>query len=84
MKIFYLLITLIVTNIFLYNCNSRNVPDEIVLFDFESDSELDQVHWKCHTLMSVCDQNVTHGKGSLKLELFPSDYPGFSSFYKNP
>jgi len=49
---------------------------ERVLFDFESDSELNQFHWKCHTLFSLSNQHVTHGKGSLKLELYPSDYPG--------
>jgi hypothetical protein len=55
-------------------------PDqkELILFDFESDSELDKVHWKCHTLFSLSDENVTHGKKSLRLELFPSEYPGLS------
>ena len=37
---------------------------ESILFDFESDRELDRVHWKCHTLMSISDQHSTHGKGS--------------------
>ncbi len=49
-----------------------------MLFDFESDAELDRFHWKCHTLFSLSDDHVTHGKRSLRLELYPSDYPGLA------
>lgn len=49
---------------------------ERVLFDFESDAELDRFHWKCHTLFSLSDDYVSHGNRSLKLELYPSEYPG--------
>jgi hypothetical protein len=52
--------------------------ETLVLFDFESDSDLDRLHWKCHTLLSLSDEHATHGKRSLKLELFPSEYPGLS------
>ncbi len=58
-------------------CNGHD-QKELILFDFESDSELDKVHWKCHTLFSLSDENVTHGNKSLRLELYPSGYPGFS------
>jgi hypothetical protein len=51
---------------------------ELVLFDFESDRELDNVHWKCHTLMSLSNEHATHGVKSLKLELYPSAYPGLN------
>lgn len=54
------------------------VPKERVLFDFESDSELDRFHWRCHTLFSLSDQHVTNGERSLRLELYPSDYPGLA------
>ena len=54
----------------------RGIPAERVLFDFESDSELDRFHWRCHTLFSLSDEHVTHGARSLRLELYPSDYPG--------
>ena len=53
-------------------------PAETVLFDFESDAELDRLYWKCHSLYSLTDKHVTHGKSALQLELFPSDYPGFT------
>jgi hypothetical protein len=55
-----------------------NIQKELVLFDFESDWELDNVHWKCHTLLSLSDEHATHGMKSLKLELFPSAYPGLN------
>jgi hypothetical protein len=52
-------------------------PDsEKILFDFESDSEIDRFQWQCHTLFSLSDEHATRGEKSLKLELFPSDYPG--------
>ncbi len=53
-----------------------------MLYDFETDAELDRIHWKCHTLFSLSDKYVTHGKKSLKMELYPSDYPGFSPILK--
>ena len=58
-------------------------PAEKILFDFEVDEELDRFHWKCHTLFSLSDDYVTHGSKSLKLELFPSDYPGLSPMIKD-
>lgn len=61
----------------LISCPSGS-PPELVLFDFESDAELDLFHWKCHTLFSLSNENVTHGMKSLRLELYPSDYPGLA------
>lgn len=78
--------TIILTLIFMILtfmcCNNNRTHEELVLFDFESDHELDEVHWKCHTLMTINNQHATHGKGSLKLELCPSPYPGFNPFIK--
>jgi len=75
------IIFLTIFPIFLLNCHS-NTPKELVLFDFESDSQLDQFHWKCHTLFSISDEHASHGEKSLKLELFPSDYPGLTPMLK--
>lgn len=58
-------------------------PGERVLFDFEADAELDSFHWKCHTLFTLSDQHATHGTKSLKLELFPSEYPGLAPMIKD-
>jgi hypothetical protein len=60
-----------------FACHS-SVHGEKVLFDFESDAELDRFHWKCHTLFSLSGEHVTRGGNSLRLELFPSDFPGLS------
>ena len=56
---------------------------ELVLYDFESESVFDQFHWKCHTLFSLSDNYAVHGEKSLKLELFPSSYPGLSPALKH-
>jgi len=49
-----------------------------VLFDFETDAELDQIHWKCFTLFSLSKKYATRGTKSLKVELYPSNYPGLT------
>lgn len=67
--------------IFLMSCSSE-INRERILFDFESDSELDQIHWECHTLFFLSDKHASHGKRSLKMELYPSDYPGLTPMLK--
>jgi hypothetical protein len=60
------------------------MPDkELILLDFESEAILDEVHWKCHTLFSLSDQHAVHGEKSLRLEMFPSSYPGLSPALKH-
>jgi hypothetical protein len=57
----------------------RKTPSEpLVIADFESDAELDRFDWKCHTLFSLSSEHVTQGKQSLRLELYPSEYPGLA------
>jgi hypothetical protein len=63
-------------------CSSRATKD-LVLFDFESDSELDHIVWKCHTLFPLSDEHATHGQKSLQLELYPSSYPGIVPMLKD-
>lgn len=70
------IIVLIFTLIFV-GC-ADPTPAEKVLFDFESDAELDQVHWKCHALFSLSEEHATHGSKCLRMELYPSTYPGVS------
>jgi len=59
----------------LVGCADKPATEKI-LFDFESDSELDRLHWSCHTLMSLTDQHATHGSKCLRMELYPSAFPG--------
>ena len=60
-----------------FSCHN-NRPTSFVLSDFESEADLDRVQWRCHTLFSLSDENVTNGSKSLKLVLYPSDYPGIT------
>jgi hypothetical protein len=57
---------------------SRPPTHELVLNDFEADSDLDRIHWQCRTLFSLSQEHVTNGKRSLKMQLFPTVYPGLS------
>ena len=74
-----LLVVILLMFVWLSAGHCTKPESEKILFDFESDSELDRFHWQCHTLFSLSDEHATHGKKSLKLELFPSDYPGLSA-----
>jgi hypothetical protein len=67
----------VIVAMILLSCSGKPSPEHI-LFDFESDSELDRLNWKCRTLFSLSKEHVTHGAYSLKMETFPSVYPGFS------
>jgi len=57
---------------------SRLPTHELVLNDFETDTDLDRIHWQCRTLFSLSSEHVTSGEHSLKMELFPADYPGLT------
>ena len=58
-------------------CSQRPITER-VLFDFESDSELDRLSWKCHTLFALSEIHATRGAHCLKMDLYPSSYPGVS------
>jgi predicted MPP superfamily phosphohydrolase len=47
-----------------------------VLFDFESEAELQQLNWECHKWFELSEQNPTSGLHSLRLSLPPGSYPG--------
>lgn len=57
------------------SCGRQN-SNPYILADFESDSDLDHFHWTCHTLFALASEHATQGKYALKLDLFPSEYPG--------
>ena len=69
-KIISLILALI-----LLRCTDRPATER-VLFDFETEQDLDRVHWKCHALFSLSEEHATHGSRCLRLELYPSPYPG--------
>ncbi len=53
-------------------------------FDFETEDILDTLSWKCKTIFSLSDKHTTSGQKSLKLELYPSPYPGITLKNFNP
>jgi hypothetical protein len=61
----------------------KEVPREKVLFDFEEEADLDRIHWKCHTLFSLSEEHATHGSRCLRMELYPSPYPGVTPILKD-
>jgi len=54
-----------------------------ILFDFESDSDLEGLSWECHKWFERSETHVTSGKYSLKVMLPPGQYSGFN-FRKVP
>jgi len=75
-------IILLLCIFFIMACGKIN-NKEFVLFDFESESVFDEFNWKCRTLFSLSDLYAVQGNKSLKLELFPSSYPGLSPALKH-
>lgn len=53
-------------------------------YDFEAENRLDTLSWKCKTIFSLSDKHATSGQKSLKLELYPSPYPGVTLNKFNP
>lgn len=58
-------------------CREQSTGD-VVLYDFEKDSDLDRLHWKCRVLYELSPQHATRGNQALRLQLYPSTYPGLS------
>ncbi len=49
-----------------------------ILYDFETDEELDYLHWECGTVMERDSQWSTSGRFSLRVDMYSnSEYPGF-------
>ncbi len=74
----YRAIGIIILHLALLGCN-REKPEHYLLFDFESDADLDRLVWTCKTQLALSEHHVTHGKKSLRMDLYPSEYPGLIS-----
>jgi len=71
------ILSLLLCGLLLISCGSGS-PGERVINDFETDDELDRLDWSCHTLYTLVPEHATHGSRSIKLDLFPSDWPGIA------
>lgn len=49
-----------------------------ILFDFESEEELNHLNWECGKWFELSEENVTSGKYSLKVFLPLGQYPGIN------
>ena len=69
-----LFIVLILILLFLTGCRIRSP----LFYDFETEDILDTLSWKCKTIFALSDKHPTSGQKCLKMELFPSSYPGIT------
>jgi len=60
------------------SCCNRAPSRTKVLYDYETESDLERVVWRCHTLYSLSREHVSHGARCLKLELYPARYRGLT------
>ncbi len=74
-----IIISLTILFFLLSGCDrsSSSSSFDLVLYDFESDTELNSLNWKCHSLYFISSDFAARGSKSLKMELYPADYPGF-------
>jgi hypothetical protein len=49
-----------------------------VLFDFESEADLQRLNWECHKWCELSEENATSGLHSLRFSLPPGPYPGIN------
>jgi len=50
----------------------------MILFDFETEAELDYIQWRCHTRFTLTNENASVGSRSLRMDFYPATYPGFA------
>ena len=71
---------LITALLLLVSCSSK----QPFFYDFETEDVLDTLTWKCKTFFSLSNKYATSGQKSLKMELYPSSYPGITLNKFNP
>lgn len=69
-----LFIVLILIFSLLTGCRTRNS----LFYDFETEAILDTLNWRCKTIFALSDKHTTSGQKCLKMELYPSPYPGIA------
>ena len=56
----------------------RERKAELMLYDFNHEADLDNLSWSCRTLYALDERHAVSGF-SLRLEMYPADYPGLKS-----
>ncbi len=67
-RLFFVLILILTL---LTGCQDR----QPFCYDFENEVSLDALYWRCKTIYTFSDQNVTSGQKCLKMEVYPSSNP---------
>ncbi len=65
-------ISLILTLLLFAGCQRKPA----LHYDFETEDALNTLSWRCKTIFSLSNKYPTSGQKCLKLELYPSPYPG--------
>lgn len=58
-------------------CSIPEVVKETLLFDFEDESELNRIEFKCKTRFKLSSLYKKHGNSSLEIKFYPADLVGF-------
>ncbi len=56
-------------------CDNR-APSGRILYDFESESDLDRMNWHCRMRYSIVPEHATSGSSSLRCDFSEMRYPG--------
>jgi len=64
----------------LLGCQRQNSSAPLILNDFESQADLEQISWRCRTTFSLSEKYRSHGQSGLMMTLYPDDYPGLRPF----
>ncbi|WP_133112136.1 hypothetical protein [Candidatus Scalindua japonica] len=79
-KLIRLLFLLLLPPMLLMSCS----PRQPFRYDFETEDTLDTLSWQCKSLFTLTDRHATSGQRCLKMELYPSSYPGVELNKFNP
>lgn len=60
-------------------CEQSVTENNYMLFDFETNEELDLFAWKCRSQFSLSENYKKHGQRSLRMEFYPTRRVGFST-----
>jgi len=63
--------------LFLQACSIQNITEETLLFNFEGESELDRIDFKCKTRFQLSNAYKNEGNTSLEMNFYPTDRVGF-------
>lgn len=75
-RLFKNIAILIIVVIVFASCKGGNKSP--FFYDFESDDDLNHFNWKCKTLFSIDDEHAIRNRHSLKIDFYPSPYPGIT------